>query len=143
MADILQDLPINVSIDRVYRAVSTPAGLDTWWTRGATGSPQAGAEYQLDFGPGYAWRARVTRCVENADFELEMMEADDDWQGTRVRLQLEPRGDGTLLKFRHTGWPDANDHYRTSCHCWAMYLRILRRSLEHGESVPYECRLDV
>lgn len=25
-------------------------------------------------------------------------------------------------------------------HCWAMYLRILR---EHGESVPYEKRLDV
>jgi hypothetical protein len=34
-------------------------------------------------------------------------------------------------------------HYRTSCHCGALYLRILRRHLEHGESVPYERRLDV
>jgi len=29
-----------------------------------------------------------------------------------------------------------------SCYCWAMYLRIMRRYLEHGESVPYERRLD-
>jgi hypothetical protein len=26
---------------------------------------------------------------------------------------------------------------------WAMYLRVLKRHLEHGESVPYERRLDV
>jgi hypothetical protein len=34
------------------------------------------------------------------------------------------------------------ERYRISSNCWAMYLRILRRSLEHGESVPYEKRLD-
>jgi len=33
--------------------------------------------------------------------------------------------------------------FRISTHCWAMYLRILRRHFEHGESVPYEDRLDV
>ena len=43
----------------------------------------------------------------------------------------------------HLGWPEANAHYRTSCHCWALYLRVLRRYLENGESVPYEVRLDV
>jgi len=29
-----------------------------------------------------------------------------------------------------------------SSFCWAMDLRILRRHLEHGESVPRERRLD-
>lgn len=37
----------------------------------------------------------------------------------------------------------ANDHFRTSSCCWAQYLRILRRFLEHGERVPYAERLDV
>lgn len=143
MADIVQDLPIKASIDRVFRAVSTPEGLDAWWTKRAKGSPQEGAAYELGFGPGYTWRARVTRCVADSEFELEMVDADPDWLGTRVGLRLEPRGEGTWLQFRHTGWPGSNDHYRTSCHCWAMYLRVLRRSLEHGESVPYESRLDV
>jgi hypothetical protein len=45
--------------------------------------------------------------------------------------------------FYHNGWPKANQHWRISCYCWAMYLRVPRRNAERGESVPYEKRLDV
>jgi hypothetical protein len=72
-----------------------------------------------------------------------MIHADDDWMATRVGFRLEGRKSGTWVGFYHTGWPSANEHYRVSCNCWALYLRILRRYLEHGESVPYEKRLDV
>ena len=143
MADIFHDFPINVPVDRVFSAVTTPEGLDTWWTQRSAGRPQDGAEYELWFGPEYDWRAKVTRCVPDSEFEVEMTRADSDWIGTRVGLRLEPRGAGTWVRFYHTGWPILNEHYRISCTCWAMYLRILRRSLEHGESVPYEIRLDV
>jgi hypothetical protein len=37
----------------------------------------------------------------------------------------------------------SNDHFRISCYCWPMYLRLLRRHIEHGEVVPYADRLDV
>ena len=143
MPDIFHDFPIKAPIDRVFRAVTTPEGLDTWWTKRSTGTPQKDREYELDFGPGYKWRARVTRCLPNAEFEIEMVDADSDWMGTRVGIRLEPRDAGTWLRFSHIGWPSLNDHYRISCYCWAAYLRVLRRSLEHGESVPYETRLDV
>ena len=142
MADIFHELPIHAPADRVFRAVSTPEGLDSWWTERSAGIPREGAEYELWFGPDYDWRARVTRCVPDSEFELELVHADDDWLGTRVGLELEPRGPITWLRFHHTGWPSQNEHYRISCTCWAMYLRILRRSLEHGESVPYASRLD-
>ena len=36
----------------------------------------------------------------------------------------------------------ANEHWRISCYCWAMYLRLIRRYLEYGETIPYESRLD-
>ncbi len=72
-----------------------------------------------------------------------MVRADPDWLGTRVGFQLEAVGDTTQVRFSHLGWPMANQHYRTSCNCWPMYLRILRRHLEHGESVAYERHLDV
>jgi uncharacterized protein YndB with AHSA1/START domain len=143
VADILHDLPINVSVGRVFDAVSTPQGLDSWWTMRASGSPRIGAEYGLFFGPEYDWRATVTQCVPAAAFELEMVRADADWLGTRVGFQLEDRKGCTWVQFHHTGWPAANEHYRVSCNCWALYLRILRRHLEFGESVPYERRLEV
>lgn len=143
MADIFHDFPIKAPLDRVFAAVSTPEGLDCWWTARSEGKPIQGEEYQLWFGPEYHWRAKVTRCMPNSEFELEMVRADKDWMGTRVGLRLEDRGGVTWVRFHHVGWPSENEHYRISCNCWAMYLRILRRHLEHGELVPYESRLDV
>jgi uncharacterized protein YndB with AHSA1/START domain len=143
MAEILLDFPIKASPERVFRAISTPAGLDTWWTKESAGQPRKGAAFDLLFGPGYAWRGVVTRYLPDAAFELKMVEADNDWLGTLVGFRLEPRAGGTWVQFYHTGWPGSNEHYRISCNCWAMYLRVLRRSLEFGESVAYEYRLDV
>ena len=143
MPDITHHFPINAPIDLVFRAISESAGLDQWWTKASEGTPAEGSEYALDFGPGYSWRARVTACVENEVFELRLTDAHEDWKGSTVRLELSERDDMTHVAFRHSGWPAANGHYYTSCYCWAMYLRILKRYVEHGETVPYEQRLDV
>jgi uncharacterized protein YndB with AHSA1/START domain len=143
MADIFQDFPVKASPARVYQAVSSPQGLDSWWTKTSAGQPVEGAQYELGFGPEYDWRAVVTRCVEESEFELQMVLADADWMGTRVGFRLANEGETTSVRFYHTGWPSLNDHYRVSCHCWALYLRLLRRYVEHGELVPYETRLEV
>lgn len=143
MPDILQDLPIRAGLEEVFAAISQPSGLDRWWTKSSSGRPREGEEYTLSFGPGYHWRAVVRRCVPGREFELEVLEADADWTGTRVAFLLETRGGATWLRFSHRGWPSNNEHYRVSCHCWASYLRILRRNLEAGETVPYEDRLNV
>jgi len=142
MADIFQDFPIKASRNRVFQAVSTPSGLDTWWTKRAAGKAMEGAEYELWFGPQYDWRAKVTRCIAHDEFELQMVVADDDWLGTRVGFRLEDKAEATWVRFYHAGWPSQNEHFRISCHCWAMYLRILRRYLEHNELVAYDDRLD-
>ena len=144
MPDILQDFPIDVPPARVFAAVSEPALLDEWWTLRSSGSPVVGSTYELDFGPGYLWRAEVTRSEPAAAFELRMTESDDDWRGTLVGFTLAAAsaGRGTQVRFHHRGWPEPNEHYRISCHCWALYLRILRRHLERGERVPYAERLD-
>ena len=143
MPDILHDFPIQAEPERVFRGVSAPDQLDEWWTVRSAGAPHLGTEYQLFFGPEYDWRARVSRCEPGSAFELTLTRADPDWLGTRVCFALAGQPRGTQLRFQHLGWPAANEHYRVSCFCWAMYLRILRRFLEHGERVPYEQRLDV
>jgi len=143
MPDILHDFPISAPLERVFEAVSTPAGLDQWWTRRSTGIPRVGAEYELSFGPEYDWRAVVSKHTPPLEFEYRIVRADGDWLGTRVGFLLREASSATQVCFYHMGWPEAGDHYRTSCFCWAMYLRILRRYLEAGETVPYERRLEV
>ena len=124
-------------------AVTTTEGLDQWWSRTSRGTPGEGTEFTLDFGPGYEWKAVLRVYRPNEEAEWELTAADADWRGTRVGFHLEDRDGTTHLRFRHTGWRETDQHYRTSCYCWAMYLRVLRRYLEHGETVPYEHRLDV
>lgn len=143
MPDIVQDFPINASRERVFNAVSTPGELAQWWTARSAGNPRVGEQYELWFGPEYDWRAVVTRCRPNEEFELELTRADGEWTETTVGFRLEDLDGRTQVRFHHRGWPAESEHYRISCHCWAMYLRVLRRYLEHGETVAYERRLDV
>ena len=143
MNDILHDFPIAASRDAVFRAISTPAGLDQWWTRRSKGTAAPSAEFELEFGPGYDWGARVVVHEPPRAIEFEMVRATPDWMGTRVGFVLSDGPGGTRVRFHHAGWSAPDDHYRTSSFCWAMYLRILKRHLEFEETVPYERRLDV
>ena len=142
MPDILHDFPIAAPVSRVFEAVSTPAGLDRWWTLTSAGDPRPDGTFQLGFGPDHAWRARVSRCETDRCFELVLTDASPDWVGTRVSFDLQPAASGgTQVRFAHRGWPNESEHYRISSFCWAMYLRLLGRSVEIGEVVPYDDRL--
>ena len=143
MADIDHEFPIKAPQDRVFEAVSTPRELDSWWTKRSSGKPAEGERFELWFGPEYDWEAVVTKCVPPSEFELRITKAGPDWLGTRVGFHLVSRASATQVRFSHEGWPSPNEHWRVSCYCWAMYLRVLRRYLEPGEEVAYEARLEV
>jgi uncharacterized protein YndB with AHSA1/START domain len=143
MADILHTLPIRATRERVFHAMTSPEGLCEWWAKSASGAPRLGETYHLDFGPDYQWTAVVRSVDPGVSLEWEMADVMEDWRGTRVGFALREHDGRTWLDFRHTGWAGATEHYRISNCCWAAYLRVLRRDLEHGERVPYEERLDV
>lgn len=143
MPEIKHQFPIDAPNKAVFEAISTPAGLDSWWTLKSDGRAEKGAEYRLYFGDRYDWRAVVSRYSPASEFELTMTVADDDWLHTRVAFDLEPTGGRTEVRFRHSGWPEANDHFSISSFCWAMYLRLLKRYVESGEVVSYGDRLNV
>jgi uncharacterized protein YndB with AHSA1/START domain len=139
MPDIFQHFQIHGPAAKVFDAITTPHGLDTWWTKT---SSLDGNDYALGFGPGYDWRARVTRSAPGREFEIQLGDDDPDWARTRVGFALDENNGTTNVRFHHTGWPESNEHYRISCYCWAMYLRLLKRYVELGEVVPYENRLE-
>lgn len=141
MPSILHDFEVKTDPSAVYAAVSSPDGLDQWWTLRSSGEPRVGAEYELWFGPRADWRAKVTEAVPGKRFSLELTGADDDWVGTSVAFTLEPAAGGTMVRFSHSGWQDATEHFRISSFCWAMYLRVMRRFTESGEQVAYKDRI--
>lgn len=142
MPDIIHLFPVNASPAKVYDTVSSPEGLDQWWTLKSEGRPSRNADYHLYFSEAYSWRAIVAEAKAPNCFELKLTQAEDDWLGSRVRFDIEPKDNMSLVSFRHIGWREENEHFRTSCYCWAMYLRIMKRYIEFGEQVEYGKRLD-
>ena len=144
MPDIMHTFPIRAPILAVFEAIATPQGLDQWWTSNSTGTPLLNSEFELGFGPEHQWwRARVVDVEAPHLFVLEVTTGDPDWTGTRIVFELEEAAEATRLRFSHRGWRAITDHYAITSYCWAMYLRILRRYVEHAEMVPYPQRLDV
>lgn len=142
MPDILHDFSIRAQAPDVYDAIVSPIGLDSWWTRRSSGSPVEGAEYQLFFGPGYDWRAVVIEANAPTVIAWKFTRSEPEWLSTTLRFTLTEEAHVTRVRFSHTGWPEAAEHFRISSYCWAMYLRLLKRYVETGDIVSYEDRLD-
>jgi|SRR5215469_1039799 len=144
MADIIHEFTVKAKPESVFQLFATPGGLEKWWTKTSTGENTEGGQIRLHFSPEFEWDARVIRNQPPVFFELQMIQAHPDWLGTKVGCELSPDAkNSTRVRFYHTGWPERNEHWRVSCFCWAMYLRVLRRYLEYGETVEYEKRLEV
>jgi uncharacterized protein YndB with AHSA1/START domain len=144
MPDIIHEFTVKARPEQVFQSFATTSGLDKWWTKSSSGECREGGTLRLFFGPEFDWQAKVRRCRPPSSFELQIIQAHPDWMGTVVGCDLAAEGkDATRVRFYHTGWPEQNEHWRVSCYCWAMYLRVLRRNLEYGETVEYEKRLEV
>jgi hypothetical protein len=126
------------------RTIHKPQGLDRRWTKSATGEAKENAEYALSFAPGYDWREQSHAAfpVQHLSFTLRKR-IPTGWTHAWAVIWSRRVRTVTQVRFYHKGWPADNEHWRVSCYCWAMYLRVLRRYLEHGEFVPYEKRLEV
>lgn len=142
MPNIFHTFPINAPATRVFLSISTATGLDAWWSKKCTCDAMLNGIYRFDFGPDYQWAGVVSKYIPGQEFELTMTIADSDWTGSKVSFVLNERNGHTEVNFSHTGWPENNEHYRISNFCWAMYLRLLKRYSETGETVPYEIRLE-
>jgi uncharacterized protein YndB with AHSA1/START domain len=143
MADILHNFHIHASPAEVFNSITTPEGLNAWWTEESDGQPIVGTTYRLNFGEPYRWQAVVTKSKPDELFELRMTKADDEWIKTKVGFRLAEKDKQVDVSFYHKGWRNKTEHFKISNFCWAMYLRILKRNIEFGEIIPYSKRLSV
>ena len=85
------------SVEHVWRAVSEPEGLRQWFPATVEIELRPGGAMRFAF-PGHeeeAMRGEVT-AVDPPRL-LEFL-----WEQDRIRIELEPDGGGTLLRFTHT-----------------------------------------
>lgn len=78
--------------EKVWRAVTEPEHLAAWFPQRIEGERRAGARlrFVMDGGPGDSFEGEMLVFEPPSVMELT-------WGGDRLRIELEPDGDGTLL----------------------------------------------
>jgi uncharacterized protein YndB with AHSA1/START domain len=140
MHAIKHRLAIRSTPTEIFTAISRPEGLNAWWTKYCEGQPVVGSTFVFGFAGGFEWTADVTAVDPQRMIEWRFTDAEPDWTGTRLRMELTTEGQDTWVSFLHDGWAADNAHFCHSSFCWAQYLRLLRRWVEDGTTLPYEER---
>jgi uncharacterized protein YndB with AHSA1/START domain len=91
----------------VWPALTTPAGLGTWFGERVTIDLRPGGAASMTFAGGMTVEMRIERVEEPNVFAYTWRLPDlpeDDPRRTYVEFILEPDGDGTVLRVTETGF---------------------------------------
>jgi uncharacterized protein YndB with AHSA1/START domain len=126
---------VHQPVSKVFRALSTPAGLSRWFLKSARLPREKGAKYEFVWQGGYRHTAKVLAFVPDRQLSLQWFNrARGRTLWTRATFSFRSVGNGTLLHLRHTGYPRSDpwvEVYGATQSGWAYFLQNLKSVLEH------------
>lgn len=132
---------IRESPRRVFEAISSPECLVKWLADRAEVVPSKGGRYLL------GWNGGPTHVGTLAEFRRGKIIAFSwnwpgvDLRGTVLRLSVKAKGQGTLLKVEHIGFPREErwvELYGGAEWGWAYFAMNLKSVLETGHDLRSE-----
>jgi uncharacterized protein YndB with AHSA1/START domain len=133
MADILHRVSIAAPPGEVHDLVSTPEGIEQWWTgRPVGGEPTVGEQLLLYFSRGDSPSAVMEVVSDTPEAVVwRCVDGPADWLETRITFSLKPASDGgTTLLFEHAGWREPNEFMGGCATNWGSYLTSLKSGAE-------------
>ena len=142
MPDIHFKTTVAAPPEAVYEALATETGLAGNWTDQLEVPEETGAIARFGFGPDWerTLEVRVDALEPGRRVVWTPVGGFPGWVGTAIDWRLEPAdGGGTVVRFSHTGWPEAQaEGEMAMCgYTWAMIIDRLGRQVARGERAPY------
>jgi len=135
---IEHEVYINTPPEKVFEAITTSKGWDSWFTNGTTIELKPGGEIKLkwkDFGAGNYNTVDGGPILEVAKNRRIAFQWFPTGHPTTVTFSLEPKGSGTLVKLTETGYKPTKDDIDTCIGCavgWGEALTLLKFYSEHN-----------
>jgi len=147
-------LDIDAAVSRVWKALTDPIDLARWFPLIAKVDPGAHGSIELSWGPNMtsrnavlAWRPNRhlrTRWFEQGPSAIDETPAEDGspldpgvWGRMAVDFYLEQKGERTLLRVVHSGFPTDeswDEEYAAHARGWTFELRSLANYLAHHDN---------
>ena len=134
MAAIHHQIGVNVSIDEVYRAITTLEGLSGWWTK-TTGD--TGVDGILCFHFGEHTVEMEIQGLDKNKVVWKCIIEEGEWKDTLIKFELVESDEQVFINFSHTDWAQQTDF---CAHCsmkWAVFMLSLKDYLEKGKGQPF------
>ena len=142
---VRRELAIAASPETVWEFFVDPEKATRWMGKSARLDPRPGGEYRVEVISGNIARGefvevdRPRRLVWTWGWEPGSPSPVEPGS-TRIEVELVPEGDGTLVRFAHTGFEDA-EAAGTHAHGWDHYLERLE-IVARGEDPGRDTWLD-
>ncbi|HUZ79382.1 MAG TPA: SRPBCC domain-containing protein [Thermoplasmata archaeon] len=129
----------RVSPKSAFKAISDPELLKRWLLDGATLSLRRGGRYSFTWDSGPTHTGKVLEFVPEKQITLTWQwPGQEDMLVTRLKLEIEPKNAGTVVKLTHSGFPKQErwvDLYGGSIQGWMYFLMNLKSVLDHGQDL--------
>jgi uncharacterized protein YndB with AHSA1/START domain len=138
LVDIDQEIKIKATPERVYGALTTAAGIKSWYTPRVVGDGSVTSVWHFSFSGRPEFRWQILGSVPMRHVAWKCVQGPGDSVGTTATFDISPTSDGrTLLEFSHAGWPGTHGNYRKCNTLWGILLHHLRQYAETGKSAPH------
>ena len=139
MKTIIHTVHIHVEPGKVYRALTTEAGVTGWWTTQATLEAGEGGVIRFTFLDGFNPHMKQQTLRESEWVEWRCIDGHPNWQDNTFTFSLRERDGETSLQFVQQYAQELDDDtYGIYNFNWGYYLNSLKQLCETGKGTPFE-----
>jgi uncharacterized protein YndB with AHSA1/START domain len=138
MPDILHEVPINGTPEKIYQALTDQSGLRAWWTTAASAQPKVGTVSEFEFYGGQIHMKIKVDEIRPEHISWSPLEGVPDWPGTQITWDISPgENGGTKLLFGHRNFGSYEGSFAYTNFNWGWYLSSLKAYVESGVGKPH------
>jgi|SRR5579859_1682845 len=138
MPDILLELTIAATPDKVFQALTEPQGLEAWWTTHIAAEPKVGSAVQVFFRGGQpVIKMQIGTLEPGRKVVWDILERVAGWGGSQFAWDLSLVETGTKVLFAYRDiLASAATNLPSLAYAWAVNLTSLKDYLEKGKGNP-------
>jgi uncharacterized protein YndB with AHSA1/START domain len=138
MVDILHQVGIQASPEKLYSALTEVKGLKGWWSEHSSIEPKEGSLASVSFyNNAVTFKLRVAELVPNEKIVWAVEGGPPDWADTTITWTLSKNEGQTMLHLAHRGFASTDGNFASVNYNWGWYVTSLKFYLEKGEGMPH------
>ena len=138
-APLMHSVTIDAKPDKIYEAISTGAGLASFWTSDSEAEPKVGSIARFGFG-GPVLMMKVEQLEPNKLVRWSIHRGFPQWENTTVTWEIAvTKEGGQEVRFCHGGWSDKvpQGDLASVNYTWGRIAGRLKKYAETGKPAPF------